>query len=553
MSRSDARAIPRISNLYKFLTKPCPKAIGTVQCEIERIRITTRGKGVKSRLFPTYEYRLFIRNRPPSNDPPRRDTVLIVAKNRGRKHEVPGVMSLGASTKKGSNNYYLSMPEQADVDAHFEKVNADAENQQQESRSHPKVIPNGASQDPVLVSGEAGTVLGRLQSNFIGTEFQIFTPRARSLKSRLKHKQHQRSELPTLHFSSDEEMEFDNSDDDEGVSSDTNSSMSLSRFGRLAVSRRRNNNPASDSDTPRHHSRRGRSPSSRKSRKTRRHKRATSCPDLPAGRQARTNRRVANLTTDSSSLSGASQPEEPSFCEEEDGCITYTANLLGSRPRIMDVCIPKVTSDGAPGVEWRSYVESHADHEDECLMLDCFRQLQQRQEQQDQAAAQNPPAQDQQAAVANNNPPQPQPADEQENEENDTGDSDPSESQTGSDQAPDDFGLLPLQNRPPWWNIELESFVPNFGGRVSVASVKNFQLCHRHDQDRIMLQFGRIQGRHSFTMDFQHPLTAMQAFSIAISSLQSLFLLCSRRFPLVKNRAFDSLLLTPYYLAMELA
>jgi tubby and related proteins len=56
---------------------------------------------------------------------------------------------------------------------------------------------------------------------------------------------------------------------------------------------------------------------------------------------------------------------------------------------------------------------------------------------------------------------------------------------------------------------------------VSVASVKNFQLCDRNDQDNIMLQFGRIQGRHSFTMDFQHPLTAVQAFSIAISSLQS--------------------------------
>lgn len=86
---------------------------------------------------------------------------------------------------------------------------------------------------------------------------------------------------------------------------------------------------------------------------------------------------------------------------------------------------------------------------------------------------------------------------------------------------PDDFGLLALQNRPPWWNIELGAFVLNFGGRVNVASVKNFQLCDRTNQDYIMLQFGRIQGRHSFTMDFQHPLTAVQAFAIAISSLQS--------------------------------
>ena len=53
-----------------------------------------------------------------------------------------------------------------------------------------------------------------------------------------------------------------------------------------------------------------------------------------------------------------------------------------------------------------------------------------------------------------------------------------------------------------------------------VASVKNFQLCERNDQDHIM-QFGRIEGRHSFTIDYSYPLTPLQAFAIAISSLQS--------------------------------
>merc|ERR1712160_188306 len=96
------------------------------------------------------------------------------------------------------------------------------------------------------------------------------------------------------------------------------------------------------------------------------------------------------------------------------------------------------------------------------------------------------------------------------------GDSEPLETACSTD-----FGLQALQNRPPWWNVELGAFVLNFGGRVSVASVKNFQLCDRNDQDHIMLQFGRIQGRHSFTMDFQYPLTGVQAFAIAISSLQS--------------------------------
>merc|ERR1712165_252622 len=84
-----------------------------------------------------------------------------------------------------------------------------------------------------------------------------------------------------------------------------------------------------------------------------------------------------------------------------------------------------------------------------------------------------------------------------------------------------DFGLLSLQNRPPWWNVELGAFVLNFGGRVSVASVNNFQLCDRNDHENIMLQFGRIEGRHSFTMDFSYPLSPLQAFAIAVSSLQS--------------------------------
>jgi hypothetical protein len=76
------------------------------------------------------------------------------------------------------------------------------------------------------------------------------------------------------------------------------------------------------------------------------------------------------------------------------------------------------------------------------------------------------------------------------------------------------------QHKTAWWNLELGAFVLNFGGRVKVASVKNFQLCERNAQDHIM-QFGRIEGRHAFTMDFQYPLTPTQAFAIAISSLQS--------------------------------
>lgn len=42
----------------------------------------------------------------------------------------------------------------------------------------------------------------------------------------------------------------------------------------------------------------------------------------------------------------------------------------------------------------------------------------------------------------------------------------------------------------------------NFYGRVTMASVKNFQLVSTEDFDRIILQFGRV-AKDEFTMDFQ--------------------------------------------------
>jgi hypothetical protein len=60
----------------------------------------------------------------------------------------------------------------------------------------------------------------------------------------------------------------------------------------------------------------------------------------------------------------------------------------------------------------------------------------------------------------------------------------------------------------------------HFGVHVKGVSVKNFQLCERNAQDHIM-QFGRIEGRHALAMEFHYPWTPMQAFVIAISSLQS--------------------------------
>jgi len=192
----------------------------------------------------------------------------------------------------------------------------------------------------------------------------------------------------------------------------------------------------------------------------------------------------------SNDLAATDQSNTDALGEVESGAITYTANLLGNRPRIMDVCIPKLTQDGKVCDQWSGDREENIISSDgygaaTSTMLDRFKTIQQGMDNAEDAAA-----------APNNNA---------------------AEATTA---AANEHGLMMLQNRPPWWNLELGAFVLNFGGRVKVASVKNFQLCERDDQEHVM-QFGRIEGRHAFTLDYAHPLTPVQAFAIAISSLQS--------------------------------
>ena len=48
----------------------------------------------------------------------------------------------------------------------------------------------------------------------------------------------------------------------------------------------------------------------------------------------------------------------------------------------------------------------------------------------------------------------------------------------------------------------------NFSGRVTHASVKNFQLVSPDDHDTVVLQFGRT-GKDGFSMDYQWPLSPL--------------------------------------------
>lgn len=84
----------------------------------------------------------------------------------------------------------------------------------------------------------------------------------------------------------------------------------------------------------------------------------------------------------------------------------------------------------------------------------------------------------------------------------------------------DHTNLTYLVNKPPKWNEQVGAFVLNFNGRVTMASVKNFQLVTPQDQETVVLQFGRV-GKDLFTMDFQYPLCPFQAFAITLSSFDS--------------------------------
>jgi len=77
-----------------------------------------------------------------------------------------------------------------------------------------------------------------------------------------------------------------------------------------------------------------------------------------------------------------------------------------------------------------------------------------------------------------------------------------------------------LINNPPRWNEQVGAYVLNFNGRVTMASVKNFQLVDPEERGTVVLQFGRV-GKDEFTMDFHHPISPFQAFAVTLSSFDS--------------------------------
>lgn len=95
---------------------------------------------------------------------------------------------------------------------------------------------------------------------------------------------------------------------------------------------------------------------------------------------------------------------------------------------------------------------------------------------------------------------------------------------------------LVLKNKQPRWHEQLQCWCLNFKGRVTVASVKNFQLmaaappqaavlppqtaAQSQSHEKVILQFGKV-GKDIFTMDYRYPLSAFQAFAICLSSFDT--------------------------------
>ncbi|KAF0899580.1 hypothetical protein E2562_020773 [Oryza meyeriana var. granulata] len=125
-----------------------------------------------------------------------------------------------------------------------------------------------------------------------------------------------------------------------------------------------------------------------------------------------------------------------------------------------------------------------------------------------------------------------------------------STNQQGEDDGETKERPLVLRNKVPRWHEQLQCWCLNFRGRVTVASVKNFQLIaapqpaaassessqleqqqqqtqpstssssSTSDHEKVILQFGKV-AKDMFTMDYRYPLSAFQAFAICLTSFDT--------------------------------
>ena len=84
--------------------------------------------------------------------------------------------------------------------------------------------------------------------------------------------------------------------------------------------------------------------------------------------------------------------------------------------------------------------------------------------------------------------------------------------------------MVELRSRHPTWSSEIRGYVLDFYGRVTAKSSKNFMLIKADEAEEsantIML-FGRVD-RDVFNLDYQYPLSAVQAFGVALTAFDTI-------------------------------
>ncbi|KAL0458001.1 UNVERIFIED_CONTAM: Tubby-like F-box protein 3 [Sesamum latifolium] len=88
-------------------------------------------------------------------------------------------------------------------------------------------------------------------------------------------------------------------------------------------------------------------------------------------------------------------------------------------------------------------------------------------------------------------------------------------------------GMRQVSPKVPAGNYPVAHISYELNVLVQVASVKNFQLVASlengaggQEQENVILQFGKV-GKDIFTMDYQYPISAFQAFAICLSSFDT--------------------------------
>lgn len=232
----------------------------------------------------------------------------------------------------------------------------------------------GMALSPLSVQSKSSVEIGRLQSNFIGTEFQIFQ------STTIPQSENVRGASNNATLDEDSALErgirvypIENMAPSDVANTTSRRSMSrrgsdfvrLARRASFSISGRgsssRNNetdndsaaDPADESDGSRHSSKKfvrrmSWGPTNNSNKRLSRRAIANNSDSSPSGD-------LFPLTPSSSHPDAAVSI----MGEVETGAITYTANLLGNRPRIMDVCIPKLMENGWGSEEWRREQENN--------------------------------------------------------------------------------------------------------------------------------------------------------------------------------------------------